>query len=215
MTHDHGPGTLGSENLGSGTLGSGTLGSGTLGLTTTRPVYGAIARRLHWATVGAVFVMVPLGLAMTYRGNTLDIWDGLTDALYSLHKLLGFLLLWLMVGRLIWRLLHGAPPDEPSLLWWQKAASHLVHWLLYGLLLVVPLLGWVGVSLYPSLTIFGLFDLPALAQPNEDLAKRVLWLHGTLVFATVAVIGGHIAAALYHYFIRKDGVLRRMLPGPK
>ncbi|HEV7260559.1 MAG TPA: cytochrome b [Bosea sp. (in: a-proteobacteria)] len=178
-------------------------------------VYGSAARHMHWATAGAVLVMVPLGLAMSYRGNTLDIWDGLTDALYSSHKTLGFLVLWLVAGRLTYRLIKGAPPDEPTLLWWHKAASHLVHWLLYGLLIVVPLLGWIGVSLYPSLTLFGLVDLPALASPNEELAKTVLGVHGKLAIAMALLACGHIAAALYHHFIRKDGVLRRMLPGLK
>lgn len=175
-------------------------------------VYSAAARHMHWATASAVLVMVPLGLAMTYRGNTLDIWDGLTDALYSSHKVLGFLVLWLVSGRLAYRLLRGAPPDEPTLLWWHKAASHLVHWLLYGLLIVVPLLGWIGVSLYPSLTVFGLVDLPALASPDEDLAKTVLGVHGKLAIAMALLACAHIAAALYHHVIRKDGVLRRMLP---
>lgn len=177
--------------------------------------YSPVARRLHWATVAALIVMIPLGFAMTYRGNTLDIWDGLTDALYSTHKLLGFLVLWLSAGRLIYRLVHGAPPDEPTLEWWQKAASHLVHWALYGLLLIVPLLGWIGISLFPSLTVFGLFDLPALAPPNEEAAKRVLFVHGWLAILLALLVCGHIAAALFHYFIRKDGVLRRMLPGLK
>jgi cytochrome b561 len=156
--------------------------------------------------------MIPLGIAMTYRGNSMNVWDGLTNALYSTHKLLGFLLLWLMAGRLAYRLLRGAPPDEPGLLWWQKAASHAVHWLLYGLLLIVPLLGWIGVSLYPSLGIFGLFDLPALAAPNEETAKRVLALHGWLAWLIGALALVHIAAALHHHLILKDGVLRRMLP---
>jgi cytochrome b561 len=180
-----------------------------------RPVYSPAARRFHWLTVAFVLAQIPLGLAMTYRGNTLDIWDALTDNLYSAHKLIGFLLLWLMAGRLIYRLLHGAPPDEPSLRWWHKAGSHLVHWLLYGLLLVVPLLGWIGVSLFPAVTIFGLFDLPSLAAPNEDMAKRVLDIHGRLAIVMALLIAAHIAAALYHYLIRKDGVLRRMLPGLK
>jgi cytochrome b561 len=176
-------------------------------------IYSAAARHMHWATAGAVIVMVPLGLAMTYRGNTLNIWDGLTDALYSSHKLLGFLVLWLVAGRLAYRLLRGAPSDEPTLFWWQKAASHMLHWLLYGLLIVVPLLGWTGVSLFPSLKLFGLFDLPALASPDEELAKSVLSVHGQLAIVMALLICGHIAAALYHHFIRKDGVLRRMLPG--
>lgn len=180
-----------------------------------RVVYSPVARFLHWVTAAAVFVMVPLGLAMTYRGNTLDIWDGVTDALYSTHKLTGFLVLWLSAGRLIYRLVHGAPPDEPTLEWWQKAGSHIVHWALYGLLLIVPLLGWIGISLFPSLTLFNLFNLPALAAPNEDAAKRVLFVHGWLAILLALLVCGHIAAALFHFFIRKDGVLRRMLPGLK
>ncbi|KPH80296.1 hypothetical protein AE618_14510 [Bosea vaviloviae] len=175
--------------------------------------YSAAARHMHWVTAGAILIMVPLGLAMTYRGGTLNIWDGLTDALYSSHKLLGFLVLWLVAGRLTYRLLRGAPPDEPTLLWWHKAGSHLLHWLLYGLLLVVPVLGWVGVSLYPSLTVFGLFDLPALARPNQDLATSVLTVHGKLAIVMALLACAHAGAALYHHLIRRDGVLRRMLPG--
>ena len=175
-------------------------------------VYSPVARRFHWITVAAVFIMIPLGLGMTYRGNTLDIWDGLTNGLYSAHKLLGFLVLWLTAGRLAYRLLRGAPPDEPTLAWWQKAASHLVHWLLYGLLLVVPLLGWIGASLFPALTIFDLFDLPALTKPDEEAAKRVLDIHGKLALAIGALALMHIGAALHHYLILKDGVMRRMLP---
>lgn len=174
--------------------------------------YGALARLLHWTTVTAVAVMVPLGLAMSYRGNTLNIWDGLTDALYSTHKLIGFLVLWLTAGRLIWRLVHGAPPDEPSLALWERVAAHAVHWLLYGLLLVVPLLGWIGVSLYPAPTVFGLFDLPVLTAPDEAVANRVLSLHGALALSLAAIVIGHAMIALYHHFIRGDGVLRRMLP---
>ncbi len=177
------------------------------------PVYSAAARHMHWVTAAVVLAMIPAGLAMTYRGDTLNIWDGLTNAMYSSHKLLGFLVLWLVAGRLAYRLLKGAPPDEPTLLWWQKAGSHLVHWLLYGLLLVVPLLGWVGVSLYPSLTVFGLFNLPALASPNQDLAGKVLDIHGTLAIVMGLLACAHVGAALYHHLIRKDGVLRRMLPG--
>ena len=177
------------------------------------PVYSPAARHMHWATAGAVLIMVPLGLAMTYRGNTLNVWDGLTDALYSSHKVLGFLVLWLVAGRLAYRLLRGAPPDEPTLLWWQKAGSHLLHWLLYGLLLVVPLLGWIGISLYPSLKVFGLFELPAIARPNQDLANSILTVHGKLAIMMGLLACAHVGAALYHHLIRKDGVLRRMLPG--
>lgn len=178
----------------------------------TQRFYARPARILHWLTAIGVFVMLPLGLAMTYRGKTLDLWDGLTEALYSAHKLGGFILLWLAAGRLIYRLLHGAPPDEPSLSGPQRLAAHLVHWALYGLLLFVPLLGWIGISLFPALGVFGLFDLPALAKPDEAAAGRVLGLHGTLAFVLAGLVGLHVAAALFHRFVLRDGVLGRMWP---
>ncbi len=178
----------------------------------TQPGYSRTARTLHWITAAAVFVMVPLGLGMSYRGNTLDIWDDLTDGLYSTHKLIGFTLLWLIVIRLGYRLWRGAPQDEPTLLRWHKVGSHLVHWSLYALLLVVPILGWTGASLFPALEIFGIFELPALAEADEDMAKRVLAIHGTLALVMALLIGVHIAAVAYHALVRHDGVLRRMWP---
>lgn len=175
-------------------------------------VYDPGARRLHWWTVVLVAIMLPLGFAMSYRGNTLDIWDGRTDAMYSLHKLIGFVLLWLVVYRLIRRFRVGAPPDEPTLEWWQKLASHVTHWSLYGLLILVPLMGWLGVSLYGARTIFNFVSLPALAAQDQEAAARVLALHGLLAKLTLLLIAAHIGAAMFHHVIRKDNVLRRMLP---
>lgn len=176
-------------------------------------IYSATARRFHWWTVALVAIMLPLGFYMSYRGNTLNVWDTTTNALYSLHKLIGFIVLWLMVARLIYRLRHGAPADEPSLEWWQKAASHLTHWGLYALLLAMPLLGWLGVSLYGARDIFGIVSLPPLAPVNQDRSALVFVLHGIGAMLICALIAAHIGAAMFHYLIRKDGVLSRMLPG--
>ena len=172
--------------------------------------YSTAARRFHWWTVALLAVQIPVGLYMVYRGNTLNLWDGLTNALYSSHKLLGITILLLILARLIYRLGHGAPPDEPTLEWWQKGAAHLNHWGLYLMLLVVPILGYVGISLYPALDIFGLFSLPGVVAPNQDAAARVLYWHWLGALSIVLLVGVHVAAALFHYFIRKDGVLRRM-----
>lgn len=176
-------------------------------------VYSATARFLHWLTVAFVAVLAPLGLAMHYRGAELKIWDATTNAMYSTHKLLGFTLLILIVVRALYRSVHGAPPDEKSLESWQKMMSHVVHTALYALLLIVPLLGWVGVQRFPALDVFGLFSLPAFLQPNEAAAARAFMLHKYAAFLLLALIGLHVAAALYHHIVRKDGVLRRMLPG--
>ncbi len=174
--------------------------------------YTPMARTLHWITVGFIAVQYPVGQYMTYRGNTLDIWDDTTNAIYSAHKLTGFLVLLLVIVRLIYRKQNGAPPDEPTLEPWQRLASHVTHWSLYGLLILVPLMGWIGVSLYGARDIFGLFSLPALWTQNQEASKTAFLLHNILGKLMLTLIAVHIAAALFHHFIRKDGVLRRMLP---
>jgi cytochrome b561 len=173
--------------------------------------YGSMARAFHWITVGIVVVLVALGEAMTYRSKQ-DIWDGLTNGLYSGHKLLGFILLFLIIARLTYRLSNGAPADEPSLEPWQKLASHVTHWSLYALLLLVPLSGWRGVSQYPALEIFGLFNLPSIATANQAASVNTLFWHEILGKVMAVLIITHVGAALFHHFVRKDGVLRRMLP---
>jgi cytochrome b561 len=173
--------------------------------------YNAGSRHFHWVTAGFVAVMVPVGVIMSERGER-NIWDGTTNALYSSHKLAGFTLLFILVARLAWRLIKGAPPDEPTLEPWQRTLSHIVHGGLYVVLFSMAITGWLGVSLFPALDIFGLFSLPALTSPDEAAAKRVLGLHSLLGYALLGLIAMHVGAALFHHFIRKDGVLRRMLP---
>ena len=175
-------------------------------------VYSPTARMFHWITAAAIFVMAPVGLYMSYRGNTLNIWDGLTNTLYAGHKLTGLLVLALVIARLTYRLKNGAPPDEPTLEPWQRMASHITHWSLYGLLILVPLMGWIGVSLYGARDIFGLFSIPALWTVNQEASKTAFLLHEIFGKLMGLLLVAHIGAALFHHFIRKDGVLRRMLP---
>lgn len=176
-------------------------------------VYGPVARRLHWWTVAVVVVQVPIGFVMVWRGKTLNIWDGVTTSLYSMHKLIGFVVLWLVVVRLVYRFMRGAPADEPTLTGWQRALAHVTHWGLYGLLLAVPLSGWVGISFFGARDIFGLVSLPAIVPEDADAASRVFFAHWVLASLLVAVIAAHVGAALYHFLVRRDGVLSRMLPG--
>jgi cytochrome b561 len=176
----------------------------------TEATYSVTARRFHWWTVLLLAVQIPVGIYMSYRGNLLNIWDGLTNALYSSHKLLGIVIFLLVLARLLYRLGHGAPPDEPTITWWQKAGGHFNHWALYLALLVVPVLGYLGVSLYPALDIFGLFSLPGIVAPDQGAAARVFRWHLIGAVAIILLIGMHVGAALFHYVIRKDGVLRRM-----
>lgn len=174
-------------------------------------IYSPPARRFHWWTVALILVQVPLGLYMAYRGNVLGIFDDLTNNLYSSHKLIGIIIFLVVLARLAYRLMHGAPTDEPTLEWWHKAASHFNHWGLYLLLLATPIAGYIGISQYPALNIFGI-PLPGIVAADQDAASRTFLIHFWLALVLVAFVAIHVAAALYHYVIRKDNVLTRMLP---
>lgn len=173
--------------------------------------YSLAARRLHWIVAAFVICQLPLGLYMVARGQATN-FDATTGSLYSLHKLLGFILLWLVVLRVLVRLRRGAPPPVATLTSFERIASLTVHYALYALLLVVPVLGWAGISAYPALDIFGLFNLPAILSPDEPFANRIFGVHGLLALLLGLLALLHIAAALRHRFIKQDGVMRRMWP---
>jgi len=171
--------------------------------------YSRAARRLHWWTVAGLSVQIPIGLFMVRYGAATNFAPP-TGTFYDGHKLLGRVLMALATVRLIYRFTHGAPAPEPSLSPWQVRVSHGTHWAIYALLLLVPLLGWLAVSFYGAFAPFGI-SLPALAQQNPQEATRFFLLHTLAAYALILLIGLHIAAALFHYVIRKDGVMRRML----
>jgi cytochrome b561 len=171
--------------------------------------YSKAARRFHWWTAALVAIQAPVGFYMVYRGPSLNIWDGVTNTLYNSHKLMGIVIFFLVLARLGYRLTQGAPADEPSLESWQKAASHATHWGLYLLLLLVPIGGYLGISLYPALDVFGI-PLPSITAANQAAAARLFFLHWVGAVLILLLVSAHVSAALYHYFIRKDGVLQRM-----
>lgn len=174
-------------------------------------IYGPAARALHWIMAGLVALQFAVGVTMvSERGIFTVVTNAL--ALYDVHKLLGIVLLALVALRLANRLLRGTPPEEPGLASWQREASALVHAWIYLLLMLVPILGWVGISLYPALTLFGSFTLPALLAPDKAASAPVFVAHALAAFVLIGLVLAHVAAALHHHFIRGDGVLRRMLP---
>jgi cytochrome b561 len=173
------------------------------------PGYSLLARRLHWWTVALLGVQIPVGLFMVRYGAATN-FAAPSGTLYDGHKLLGLALLLLVAVRLGYRLGHGAPSSEPSLTLWQRAISHANHWAIYALLFIVPLIGWLAISYYGPFRPFGI-ALPVLVAENGERAKRFFALHQFAAYALIALIGMHIAAALWHYLIRKDGVMRRML----
>lgn len=166
-------------------------------------VYSVTARFWHWLTAVLVIAMIPLGFGIAN-------YD-LGDTLYNSHKSFGFVVFVVVVLRLVYRLTHPVPPlpaDIPAI---QRLAAHANHWALYALLLAQPVVGWIATSAYPApIPIFGLFDLPPIWPENRALSDRLYELHGWIGLALAALIALHIAAVIYHQFIRKDNLLARM-----
>ncbi|MFN3745688.1 MAG: cytochrome b [Hyphomicrobiaceae bacterium] len=172
--------------------------------------YSPLQRLLHWVIAAAVIVMIPVGIYMVRRGQWSN-FDALTNTLYSWHKLIGFCVLWLVVLRIIVRLVRGAPPPEPLHPLQQFAAS-ATHFGLYVLILLVPILGWTGVSAYGARgTPLG-FNLPEILAQNQALGETILVYHGWAAILLGLLALMHIGAALMHRFILKDGVFARMWP---
>lgn len=169
--------------------------------------YRPIARALHWTTAVLVIAMLPLGAVL------LDLPPGrIQDTAFDLHRSTGVLLFGLTALRLAVRLRYPPPPlpaDVPPL---QRRVAHAVHLALYALLFAMPLVGWWGTSAFGApIVVFGLFELPPLVAKDEAVARQVLALHGWLGIALGIAVLGHAGAALHHHFVKRDGVLRRML----
>ncbi|MBC7699799.1 cytochrome b/b6 domain-containing protein, partial [Aquabacterium sp.] len=96
----------------------------------------------------------------------------------------------------------------------QKVAHHGTHWLMYGLFFAVPLIGWAYSSAhgYPIVW-FGVLPLPDFVPVNKELAEAIKPWHGLAAFALIGLVGLHVAAALKHHFVDRDGLLLRMRPG--
>jgi cytochrome b561 len=186
------------------------------------PTYTPAARALHWLVALLIFIQLPLGFYMSYRGNEMEgvnekgepvkgVWDALTGFLYSSHKLIGLTILALVILRLIYRFTRGAPPPDPTVPASLTGLGHLVHWLLYLLLIAVPIAGYLAISYGRYLDVFGL-PLPPVTDKNEDMAKEIFEWHETGAILIIALVTLHILAAIFHRVVRKDRVVERMLP---
>lgn len=170
--------------------------------------YSTIAKSLHWIVALCVLTVVPVGITM----GRLPEGD-FTTKLFEFHKSLGALILMLMTVRLIYRIVHGVPP-EPKIPAFYRLAGNVTHWALYAMLLATPMVAWLGYNAFGvRVPFFGLFELPALIGKNDALSETLFAFHRLMGIGVGVLMAMHIGAALFHYFIRKDGVLQRMLPG--
>ncbi|MEO0945615.1 MAG: cytochrome b/b6 domain-containing protein [Pseudomonadota bacterium] len=182
-------------------------------LTDTATSFGTISKTIHWLTVLLVFSLFALGVFMT---KMLDSGWEIEQVffVFSLHKTLGMAVLVLAVLRVLWRLLQPQPHPIESHAKAEVMAAKTVHWLLYALIFLMPITGWLHHSATSGLApIWGPFPRLGFVPQVEYWEKFLGWTH----YATAWLMGGivmmHVAGALKHAVIDRDGTLRRMLPG--
>lgn len=170
--------------------------------------YSGPAIALHWI----VFVLIAAGWALgTYMSDLPFSPQKLKYV--SWHKWLGVTVFLLAAVRLAWRVRHKPPPPLQSMPPWQRKAAVVAHWLLYALIIVIPISGWLFSSATGVPTVYlGVVQLPDLLTKNKATADLLHNVHWVLNWTLLVVVLGHTAAALKHHFIDRDAVLGRMLP---
>ena len=173
------------------------------------PRYTGTMQAMHWITATQLFCAYLAAWMIDSAANPAQ-----GARLVMLHRSFGVTILLLATIRIVIRRRSRIPPLPPSLPTIQRLAARANALLLYGLLIVQPLLGLISSMLHGDrIVLFGSSALPSWLPPDKSLAHRIFQLHGWTALTLLALIGMHIAAALYHHFVRRDAVLAGMLPG--
>lgn len=174
---------------------------------TTR--YSPSAQVMHWLSAALMVFVVPCAWYML----SLDKVDPARAAWHVIHKSVGMLILILSVVRLLWRSITPPPPLVGHRHPGEKILAEATHGLLYVILFIMPLSGYVGsVAAGRAVTLFNLFTFPSLFSADKELAHIAHLVHGAGQWAVYVLVGMHVLAAGFHALVRKDGMIRRMLP---
>ncbi len=175
--------------------------------------YNLAHRLLHWLIAVLILGLLVIGSLLGNLG-----FDGLkelvgpemTNQLYGYHKTFGILLLTLVVIRLALRRVSPPPPYQPPLSGFHRAASLTVHSLLYIALILMPIFGWLGTAAGGYPVQFFNLTLPGLIGENKALGETLFELHAITAWVILGLVIVHICAAIYHWKIKRDGVMTRM-----
>jgi cytochrome b561 len=178
-------------------------------LKNTADRWGPVSQAFHWIIVLLILGLAIVGLTMGELPKTPKyFW------VYTAHKSTGLLVLTLVIARLGWRLYAGKPEPVPGTPTWQERIATVTHWLLYGLILLMPVSGWLydSASGLRPFRWYGLFDVPKLSPPDEALRNLAHEVHEWGFWVLLALVVAHAGAAFYHHFFQRDATLTRMLP---
>lgn len=171
--------------------------------------YSPTQKTLHWA----LFVLVLAIYGLSYGDDLFPRRDPNRALIQWFHISFGLLLAGLVSWRVVLRLSEGAPELPSSLTGTEKALAKAGHLALYALLIVIPMLGIIVTWFRgDALSFFGLFTIPAPFSPDRDVARSIKEIHGLCANGILILAGLHGLAALWHHFVRKDDILKRMLP---
>jgi len=170
--------------------------------------FAPLARLLHWLMALMVISMLFIGAGMAASVSERHEW------LINLHKPLGVAILLLVIVRIVVRFSTRQPPLPADLPSWQKLAAKASHLLLYALMLILPLLGWAMISAAGDpVMLSSSVQLPSIVPANAQLFAFLRKAHGYLAYLLFLTVLLHLAAALFHAWVRRDDVLDSMLRG--
>ncbi len=174
--------------------------------------YGTIAKAFHWVMFLILLGMVAVGYYMYELPADTPQQMGYKFGLYDYHKSFGILILLLVVLRLGWRMINPVPKMPGGMRKIEIFSAHAMHVLLYIMMFIQPLSGWLMSSYGGHPVKFFGSVLPALADKDKALGDIFHEVHEITAALLIALFAIHVAAALFHHFIRKDDVMKKMLP---
>jgi len=171
--------------------------------------YGRAARAMHWFVAALAVMVVAFGWATGAAARNTPA----RGSLLLLHGSIGLTILAMMIVRILWRWRHPAPVLPPSLTRLEAALAHLTHFGLYLLFTGMPLAGYVNAAAQGhAVSLFGMVSIPPLLPIDLRLAQAAIAVHLVGQYLVYLLVAAHIAAALFHGIVRRDGVIERMLP---
>jgi len=171
--------------------------------------YTGVAMALHWLIAIAVIVSWRIAEAGEHAAT-----PEAKSEIMGNHFALGVLIFAVVAVRFIWRLNNKPPAPNPNHAGWERTLAKVTHFLIYALLLIMPMVGWFAMSKYGApISIWGILEVPPLpVAPDPEVAKAIFEQHGTAGKVLLIIIAIHILGALKHTVLDKDGTIFRMLP---
>lgn len=179
--------------------------------TATQPGYGGGAKFLHWLIVALLIVQFAVAWTMPDINPRTP-----PSTLVDLHFSIGVTILFVALLRLLWRWRHPVPLISDNVPVWQDWTARATHALLYLLLFVLPILGWIDAGFRDlPINFYGMVTIPPIVAASRALAGTTGDIHTLASYLLLGIVGLHVLAALYHHFWLRDRVFLRMLPGDR